>query len=177
MIFMKKVIVASKNPVKINATKIGFEKMFGTDFEFVGISVPSGVPDQPISSNETLQGAKNRATNAQIEMPDADFWVGIEGGIEKQENDMECFAWCVVLSKEKMGKARTSTFFLPQKIVELVDSGMELGAADDVVFQRTNSKQANGAIGILTVDVIDRTSYYVDAAVLALIPFRNSELY
>ncbi len=174
---MKKVIVASKNPVKINATKIGFEKMLGTDFEFVGISVPSGVPDQPISSNETLQGAKNRVTNAQIEMPDADFWVGIEGGIEKQENDMECFAWCVVLSKEKMGKARTSTFFLPQKIVELVDSGMELGAADDVVFQRTNSKQANGAIGILTGDVIDRTSYYVDAAVLALIPFKNSELY
>ena len=149
----------------------------GEDFEFVGISVPSGVPDQPMSNNETLQGAKNRATNAQTEMPEADFWVGLEGGIEKQGSEMECFAWCVVLSKEKMGKARTSTFFLPQKIVELVDGGMELGAADDVVFQRTNSKQANGAIGILTGDVIDRTSYYVDALVLALIPFKNPELY
>ncbi len=175
---MKKVIVASKNPVKINATKIGFEKMFpGESFEFFGVSVPSGVPDQPMSNNETLQGAKNRATNAQTEMPEADFWVGLEGGLEKKDGEMECFAWCVVLSKEKMGKARTSTFFLPKKIVELIDGGMELGAADDVVFQRTNSKQANGAIGILTGDVIDRTSYYVDAVVLALIPFKNLELY
>ncbi len=174
---MKKIIVASKNPVKLNATKIGFEKMLGSDFEFVGISVPSGVPDQPMSSHETFQGAQNRATNAQTEMPEADFWVGLEGGIEKQENDMECFAWCVVLSKEKMGKARTSTFFLPQKIVELVNSGMELGAADDVVFSRDNSKQKNGAIGILTGDIVDRTTYYADAVVLALIPFKNSELY
>lgn len=175
---MKRVVVASKNPVKINATKIGFEKMLGAEqFDFVGISVASRVRDQPMSNLETLEGAKNRAINAQREMHDADFWVGIEGGIEKQENDMECFAWCVVLSKEKMGKARTSTFFLPQKIVELVDSGMELGAADDVVFQRTNSKQANGAVGILTGDVIDRTVYYVDAVVLALIPFKNEELY
>ena len=39
----KKVIIASKNPVKINAVKIGFEKMFPLEkFEFKGVSVPSG---------------------------------------------------------------------------------------------------------------------------------------
>jgi non-canonical (house-cleaning) NTP pyrophosphatase len=50
---------------------------------------------------------------------------------------------------------------------------MELGEADDVVFGRANSKQANGSIGLLTDDTITRTSYYVDAVVMALIPFKK----
>jgi non-canonical (house-cleaning) NTP pyrophosphatase len=54
---------------------------------------------------------------------------------------------------------------------------MELGDADDVVFGRTNSKQENGAVGLLTENVIDRTAYYVQALILALIPFKNSVLY
>jgi len=55
---MKKVIVASKNPVKINAVKIGFEKMFPEEcFVFEGVSVPSGVKDQPVGNHEILTGA------------------------------------------------------------------------------------------------------------------------
>jgi len=56
---MKKVIIASKNPVKIQSVKNGFEKMFlDQDFEFIGVSTPSGVADQPISNSETFLGAK-----------------------------------------------------------------------------------------------------------------------
>jgi non-canonical (house-cleaning) NTP pyrophosphatase len=38
-------------------------------------------------------------------------------------------------------------------------------------------KQANGAIGILTGDVIDRTELYQHAVILALVPFKNDGLY
>jgi non-canonical (house-cleaning) NTP pyrophosphatase len=58
-----------------------------------------------------------------------------------------------------------------------VRQGMELGDADDAVFGRSNSKQANGAVGILTGNVIDRAELYEQAVVLALIPFKNPELY
>ena len=54
---------------------------------------------------------------------------------------------------------------------------MELGDADDVIFERTNSKQGDGIVGILTGSAIDRTEYYVPAMVLALIPFINRALY
>ena len=54
---------------------------------------------------------------------------------------------------------------------------MELGDADDVIFGRTNSKQGNGSVGILTADVITRTIFYQQAILLALIPFKNSNLY
>ena len=175
---MKKVIITSKNPVKMNAVKIGFEKMFPSEkFEFEGVSVPSGVKDQPIDNQETMTGAINRAENAKADFPNADFWVGIEGGIEKIDSEMEAFAWVVVKSNEISGKARTGTFFLPKKVVELIDAGKELGEADDIVFGHTNSKQKNGAVGILTGNIVVRTSYYTEAIILALIPFKNSEIY
>jgi non-canonical (house-cleaning) NTP pyrophosphatase len=78
---------------------------------------------------------------------------------------------------DRMGKGKTGVFFLPEKIRVLVQSGIELGIADDMVFQRTNSKQANGAVGILTGDVLDRATFYIEAVIFALIPFKNSELY
>ncbi|MCA9397312.1 inosine/xanthosine triphosphatase [candidate division WWE3 bacterium] len=176
---MKKVIVASKNPVKIAATENGFNKAFPSEsFEFEGVSVESGVSEQPMSEEETLRGAVNRAENAKKLEPEADFWVGIEGGLEEIDEEMEAFAWMVVISKDgKMGKGRSGSFFLPRKVTELIREGKELGEADDIVFNRENSKQKSGSVGILTNDIITRATYYEPAIIFALVPFINPELY
>src|SRR5690554_1184628 len=110
---MKTVIVASKNPVKIQAAQEGFARMFpGEEFAFGAVSTPSGVSDQPLSSTETLQGAFNRALSARLLMPQADYWVGIEGGVEEQpgsalpeglrEASLAAFAWVVVLDRQQV---------------------------------------------------------------------------
>jgi inosine/xanthosine triphosphatase len=181
---MKTVIVASNNPVKIHAARQGFARMFPAEtFAFETCSVPSGVSDQPLTSRETLQGALNRAANARARLPQADYWVGIEGGVEDSpvealsNGELCAFAWVVVLSVAQTGKGRTGMFFLPPHVADLVRSGKELGEADDIVFGQTNSKQANGAVGLLTGDVIDRAGFYTPAVILALIPFKNPDLY
>ena len=185
---MKTIVVASHNPVKQQAALDGFQRMFpGQAFDIQAIEVPSGVSDQPVSDDETLQGALNRARQARRLLPQADFWVGIEGGVQlasanpdqlaSGSDEMAVFAWVVVVSVTKLGKARTGAFFLPPVVMRLVKEGSELGEADDIVFGRTNSKQKNGAVGLLTGDVIDRRLYYEQAVVLALIPFRNPDLY
>ena len=139
---MKKIIICSTNPVKINAVKKGFEKMFPKkNFNFVGVSSLSNVSDQPFSDDETFRGAKNRVNDAFIKFQDADFYVGIEGGIESIKNEMQAFAWVFIKTKTKIGKAKTATFFLPKKVVKLIKQGKELGEADDIVFNRQNSKQ------------------------------------
>ncbi|MEP7284649.1 MAG: inosine/xanthosine triphosphatase [Chloroflexota bacterium] len=174
---METIIVASENPVKIQAALQGFQRMF-PDREFTarGVAVPSGVSAQPMTSQETLQGALGRASRAREEVSTADFWVGIEGGVEECDGEMEVFAWIVVLSRESMGKSRTATFYLPQEVIRLIQQGLELGEADDLVFGRANSKQQNGSVGILTEDAITRASYYEHAVVLALVPFKNPQL-
>ena len=175
---MSLVIVASTNPVKIDCTRSAFAKMFpGQVFEFQGVSVPSDVPAQPIGDTETLQGALNRARNARRAAPQGDYWVGIEGGIADLDQEMSAFAWVAVLSAAGCGKARSGAFYLPPALAGLVRQGVELGEADDRFFQRSNSKQANGAVGILTADALDRVAFYEPAVIMALIPFKNPNLY
>ena len=174
----KLIIVGSKNPVKISCTDAAFHQAFTGSFLVEGLNVGSEVSDQPYGDNETFQGAFNRAKNSKTVFPEADYWVGIEGGVNLVDGEMHAFAWVVVLDKDsKMGKAKTSTFFLPKAITELFEAGMELGEADDKVFERSNSKQENGAVGILTNGAVDRKEYYQQAVVLALIPFLKKELY
>jgi len=175
---MRKVMIASKNPVKIDAVKIWFEKMFPEEnFEFIGVSIESGVADQPLSYQETLLGATNRATIAKKKYPNADYWVGIEWGLEKRFQDMKSFAWVVTLSDDNIGRGKTWVFFLPKKVIKLIDQWKELWEADDIVFGQKNSKQNTWAVGLLTNNIITRTSYYTEAVIFSLIPFKNLDLF
>lgn len=175
---MMRIIVASQNPVKLQAARAGFSRMFPAEFlQIDSINVISGVNHQPFGSLETLLGAKTRAENARKALPEADYWVGLEGGVEEDNGDLAAFAWIVILSKTHCGKGRTGTFYLPQAVAEWVRKGKELGEADDIVFGQTNSKQQNGAIGLLTGDVLTRAGLYEQAVILALVPFKNPEMY
>lgn len=175
---MKAIVVASNNPVKLEAARRGCACVFKNEsIEIHGCSVPSGVSDQPMSDRETFQGAWNRATLAMEQHPAADFWLGIEGGLDIWDGEHVAFAWVIVRSKTQIGKAKTAYFFLPPALTKLVNEGHELGIADDILFGRTNSKQDDGTVGALTRGRIDRTTYYEQAVVLALIPFINEELF
>jgi inosine/xanthosine triphosphatase len=175
---MPVIIIASKNPVKSNAILSGFQTYFPeVRFEIHKIDVPSGVREQPVGDEETRLGAINRINSARAAYPQADYWAAIEGGVAEVDNQMSAFAWIGVSDRQRTGWSRSASFFLPQKVAELVWQGMELGHADDQVFGRNNSKQANGAVGILTSDAIDREELYTHAVLLALIPFINPTLY
>jgi inosine/xanthosine triphosphatase len=172
-----KIIAASKNPVKINAALGGFQAMFpGESFTAEGVSVPSGVAVQPMTDAETLIGAANRVEAAHALMPDADYWIGIEGGCAPDGDALTAFAWVVVTDGTRTGKARSAAFYLPEETARLVRAGIELGHADEQVFGQVNSKQRSGSVGLLTDDVVDRTLLYMQAVILALIPFKNPGL-
>ena len=172
------VLVGSKNPVKISCTEDGFVQSFNRSFLVEGINAHSGVSDQPVGDQETLLGAKNRAIHSSEVFPEANFWVGIEGGVDRDDYGMYAFAWIYILSKNGVvGQAKTGTFYLPKEVARLVDEGMELGKADDQVFEKENSKQQGGSVGILTHGVVNRGEYYRQAIILALIPFLNEKWY
>lgn len=181
---MKKICVVSKNPIKLESVKNAFEKMFPDQvFNFLGLSAPSEVSDQPLTEQETKTGAYNRVKNAKEMYSGYDYFVALEGGIQKnQDGTYECFAWACIeeINQERdthVAYARSGSFVLPDQVGKYLDEGLELGEADDKVFNRSNSKQSNGAVGILTHDVITRTSFYSETICLALIPFKNPLLY
>ncbi|UTT85513.1 inosine/xanthosine triphosphatase [Vibrio pelagius] len=169
---MKTVIIASLNPAKINAVKSAFEAAFPQqEFDFKGVSVASGVADQPMSNEETYQGAVNRVCNATQAIPEGDFYVGLEAGIEGNVT----FAWMVIESNGQRGESRSASLMLPPQVIEKLAHANELGDVMDEVFGTDNIKQKGGAIGLLTHNQLTRSSVYHQALILALIPFVNPE--
>ena len=162
--------------MKIDATTRAFETLFpDAALEMMSVDVESGVSDQPTSDEETRRGARTRAANANLAEPDADFWVGMEGGIELIDGQLMAFAWMAVQGPSgDVSEARSVTLPLPPAVKELVDSGLELGDANDKVFATMNSKQAGGAYGLLTGGLYTRESVYRQTLIIALIPFVNA---
>jgi len=173
-----KIVVASSNPVKIGASERAFATLFPDEtLEMLPVNVDSGAGDQPDSDHKTRVGARARAKLAGEALPHADFWVGLEGGVEVIDEQLMAFAWMAILGKGgKIGEARSATLPLPPAVKALVDSGMELGDANDKVFSTINSKQGGGAYGLLTNGLYTRESIYTQTLIIALTPFIN-ELY
>ncbi|MBE3759844.1 inosine/xanthosine triphosphatase [Vibrio parahaemolyticus] len=168
----QKVVIASLNPAKINAVKSAFQSASPQQvFEFVGISVPSEVADQPMTNEETHRGALNRVKNAKLEMPTADFYVGLEAGIEGNVT----FAWMVIESDTHRGESRSASLMLPPEVLAQLADANELGDVMDKVFGTENIKQKGGAISLLTQNQLTRSSVYHQALILALIPFTNPD--
>ena len=84
------------------------------------------------------------------------------------------FAWMVVRGKDgSTSEARSVTLPLPPAVRELVESGLELGDANDRVFATVNSKQGGGAYGLLTGGRYTRESVYEQTLIIALTPYVN----
>ena len=171
-----KIVVGSRNPVKIGAAKQAFGTLFpSASLEVIAIDVDSGADDQPDSDEATRQGARTRALNSRQAEPDADFWVGLEGGVEIIDEQLMAFAWMSVQGRiGDVSEARSTTLPLPPAVKELIIGGMELGKANDRVFSTVNSKQAGGAYGLLTDGLFTREGIYAQTLIMALIPFVNS---
>lgn len=174
-----KIVVASTNPVKVNATKEAFSLVFSNqEFDTIGKEYASGVSEQPMTSEEARLGAINRAKKAKEANPDATYCVGLEGGIEMIDHDMYAYGWTAIIDNEGFtSTTKSAIFLLPNITKEKVLSGVELGVASAEIHNKQNVKQTSGTVGILTNGLVDRTALYVQPIILALIPFIKPDLY
>ncbi len=81
-----KVVVASHNPVKKRSVQVALGECFKKQVEVIGTHVEPGVSDQPMSEEETWKGATNRVKGASKMDSDAEYFVGIEGGVQVVDN-------------------------------------------------------------------------------------------
>ncbi|MCM3125561.1 MULTISPECIES: DUF84 family protein [unclassified Mesobacillus] len=152
-----KVAVGSKNPAKINAVKAAFQ---GTDYEIVSIDAESGVSDQPMSDEETIRGAVNRAIEA-AEKGEAGIGIGLEGGVQQTPYGLMLCNWGALAVKGMepiiAGGARIP---LPDEVAQQLLAGSELGPVMDDYAKKQNVRKNEGAIGIFTNGQIDRSEMF-----------------
>ncbi len=177
---MIKILVGSKNPVKIEAVRSAFLKYYD-EVDVYGYAADSGVADQPVNE-ETFQGAKNRAEALrelnENDKLNADFFVGIEGGIAKFFNQWFAFGlMCIIDKEDNIGFGSSPMFELPAPVTEELLQGIELGTVMDRITNEHNTKQKGGAIGFFTNGVMNRKELYVSGLITALIPFQHKQLF
>ncbi len=172
-----KVCVGSKNPVKINAVRSAFEDYFG-DFELSYSEVESGVAAMPMSAEETVAGAKNRALRAQEKFKGYDYAVGAEGGVEKTRFGMMVCNYIVIVDRSgKIGVGGGTEFIIPKYMEDRLARGEELSEIIDELMGVEGTKYSGGAIGALTMGMVGRDETFRIATHFALIPFVNAELF
>lgn len=172
------VLVGSTNPIKVAAAKNAFEALFPhAVIDCKGMSVPSGVPDQPMTAADTRLGAVNRAKACEA-AGGALFYVAMEGGVDRFEDGPATFAYVVIIREGgEMSVGRSSQLPLPEQVFAALEAGEELGHVMDRLFNTTNIKQAGGAIALLTHNAETRESSYRQALILAMAPQLHPELY
>jgi len=190
----KAIVVAlgSENGAKIRATQLGLESIFNrnkndnekTEIKIIGCSVPSGIRDQPLSDQETMQGAINRAKAALEKNPEAQYGIGMEGGIhhitEPVDKWFEC-GWIVVVDRnnvDHIGIASTARFELPNKVMhEILVNHKELAEIMDALTKKTDIRSNEGAMGVFTNSILHRDLIYSHALVFAFSRFTTPSSY
>ena len=169
-----KVVVASANPAKISAVQQALSQIFsGHTVQCSGMQTLSGVAAQPLTSDETLQGALNRLQHVSSAHPDADYCVAIEAGLDGASS----FAWIAISHQGRRSTSRSASLPIPPKALAAIANGEELGDVMDKMFDQHNVKQQGGAIAMLTGHLLTRSGVYQQAIILAMIPFMQPQLF
>jgi inosine/xanthosine triphosphatase len=148
-----------------------------TEFEVVGTDVSSGVRHTPLSREETLSGARNRAEAVlRIAREKSEPWkyfVGLEGGIDVIHEHgnrwvlLENWAY-VADAAGRSSFGQSGAIALPEPLaVRVVDEGIELAEAIDTYAGQTGVRDAQGAWGVLTHNLVTRQDSYRIALISA----------
>jgi inosine/xanthosine triphosphatase len=166
------IAVGSSNPVKRRAV----ESTLGDCVEAVDLeTVDSGVPDQPRGHAETHTGALNRA-EAAVSAEPYDLGLGLEGGVSTFGFTDGTFLimWAAATDGTRTEVAAGPQFRLPEAVAQAVGEGRELGPALDEHLGRSGTKFQEGAAGVVTNGLTDRSTALGQAVAGVVGPFLSA---
>jgi len=171
-----KVIVGSQNNAKVLAVAeslVDYKQL--KDFEVIGINADSKISDQPLTLQETITGAINRAKES-FESKDASYGFGIESGLMAVPHTLSghldvCV--CAITDIDGTYIGISSAWEFPNKDISdaMTKDGLDMAQAC-VKFGLTDDPdigQKGGAIGLVTNGRLGRKEYTQEAIRNALI--------
>ncbi len=185
------VAVGSTRRPKLNAVSealraIGAALEPGVEFEVEGIEVPSGVGHTPVSCEELMRGARQRAEALQAIAKERGqrwrYFVGLEGGLDvvREEGGRRVFleSWAYASDGRRGFFGRSGGIEMPDALArEVLEGGAELSEAIDSYVGAAGIRDAQGAWGVLSGNMITRQEAFRVAVVSAFAPFYNARVY
>jgi non-canonical (house-cleaning) NTP pyrophosphatase len=191
------VAVGSTRRPKLNAVRDALDAFApllapSAVFEVTGAEVPSGVSHTPASREELMLGARRRVEAlmevAAKQSENWSYFVGLEGGLEVAlerdfragESHRRVFleSWAYVSDGARGFYGRSGAVEMPQTLAaEVLDCGVELSVAIDRFAGEAGIRDAQGAWGVLSRNLISRQEAFRVAVIAAFAPFYNAKAY
>jgi inosine/xanthosine triphosphatase len=154
--------------------------------ELVSRDVEHGTPAMPLSLDDLLAGSRQRAQQALAAVRDegrpAALGVGLEGGlhVRQEEGARRGFlmSWAYVTDGRRGAHGCGGAIEVPRPLLDrVVTDGIELAEAIDAFAREHDVRSRQGAWGVLTGGLFDRTRSFEIALINALAPFYNEGAY
>jgi inosine/xanthosine triphosphatase len=190
---MNKIVIAvgSTRRPKLNAVNEAlacFGKVLdsGAEFEIVGVEVDSGVGHTPSSCGDLMRGARQRAEAlVQVGKEKRERWnyfVGLEGGLDVLEENggrrVLLESWAYVTDGTRGHYGRSGGVEIPEALArDVLEDGVELSVAIDRFAGAVGIRDAQGAWGVLSANLISRMEAFRVAVIAAFAPFYNAKMY
>ena len=154
--------------------------------EVIGLEVDSGVGHTPVTREELMRGARQRADAlvkyARENGKDWRFFVGLEGGFDvvKEERQRRVFleSWAYVTDGVRGHFGRSGAVEIPETLAhQVLEEGVELALAIDRFAGEVGIRDAQGAWGVLSSNLITRQEAFRVAVIAGFAPFYNAKMY
>jgi inosine/xanthosine triphosphatase len=183
------IAVGSTRRPKLNAVTeavSSFAAQLQAEFNIIGFEVESGVSHTPRTREELMRGARQRAealvAHCKAANIPAVYFVGLEGGLdhvsEKSTNRVFLESWAYVTDGRTGHFGSSGSIELPAALAEeVLVRGTELSVAIDRFAGAAGIRDAQGAWGVLSGDLITRQESFRLAVITAFAPFFNQKMY
>jgi inosine/xanthosine triphosphatase len=142
-----------------------------------GVKTESGVSEQPVGLEETIQGAKNRASSAWKTVEEASIGVGLESGLVVVNGSTFDFCACVIFdgSSQRHFTGVSPMFPLPPRAVAtLAEKGYNQSFIDLGVEADPTGK---GVLGQMPDGILSRPLQMKASVQYALMQLKNEALF
>ncbi len=185
------IVVGSTRKPKVGAVRdavASFGSLLAPEkqIEVIGVEVESGVSHTPTSREELMQGARQRA-EAVVKLTAqngerGDFFVGVEGGLDVVDENgrrrVFLESWAYVSDGTQGFFGRSGSIEVAEAVAdEVVDRGVELSVAIDRFAGEVGIRDAQGAWGVLSGNLVTRQDSFRIAVITAFAPFYNAKMY
>jgi non-canonical (house-cleaning) NTP pyrophosphatase len=175
---MRKIVLTSTNPVKLNVVKKVASNLFpDEDFDYVTLALEKDGPE-PIGKNSILNQINSAIDSAKAQIPDADYYICMEGGMIDDGIKMNEVAHVSVCpAKGESVTTSCASFPVPKAISDEVRKGKDFAVAVDEFFKTNGTKQGGGFVNILTGGIINKEDHYFQATAIAFSAVVKSDWY
>ncbi len=174
-----KIAIGTLNKAKNEAVQKVISKIW-PEAEYFPTKTNSRIREQPLTDEEGIEGAINRAKHALELIPQTDYGIGLEGTVDTNKYGMFLSGWVAIVNREgEIGMGCSGKVLMPKYLEIQLNEGKELGPLVQEMLKDTNNeiRHSTGTNGLLTNNLYTRIDEFETATLCALAKFVSSEIY